>query len=55
MANEFLVARDVSYRYAVRRGVDPVQVLRRFSVSLTEGEFFVSSVRADAGRQPCST
>jgi NitT/TauT family transport system ATP-binding protein len=37
---EFLVARDVSYRYAVRRGEEPVQVLRRFSLSLTEGEFF---------------
>src|SRR5437763_11344775 len=40
MVEDFLVARDVSYRYAVRRGVEPVEVLRRFSVSLTEGEFF---------------
>jgi NitT/TauT family transport system ATP-binding protein len=40
VVEEFLVARDVSYRYAVRRGVEPVQVLRRFSLSLTEGEFF---------------
>ena len=40
VVEEFLVARDVSYRYAVRRGVEPVQVLRRFSVSLMEGEFF---------------
>jgi NitT/TauT family transport system ATP-binding protein len=40
VVEEFLVARDVGYRYAVRRGVEPVQVLRRFSVSLTEGEFF---------------
>ena len=40
MAAEFLVAHDVSYRYAVRRGVESVPVLRRFSVSLTEGEFF---------------
>ena len=40
MAEEFLVARDVSYRYAARRGVEAVSVLQRFSVSLTEGEFF---------------
>src|SRR5437868_4066270 len=40
MVEEFLVAHDVSYRYAVRRGVEPVQVLRRFSLSLTKGEFF---------------
>jgi len=40
VVEEFLVAREVGYRYAVRRGVEPVQVLRRFSVSLTEGEFF---------------
>ena len=40
MAEEFLVARDVSYRYAARRGVEAVSVLERFSVSLTEGEFF---------------
>ena len=40
MVEDFLVARDVSYRYAVRRGVEPVEVLRRFSVSLTQGEFF---------------
>ena len=40
MVDEFLVARDVSYRYAVRRGVEPVEVLHRFSVSLTRGEFF---------------
>ena len=40
MVEELLVAREVSYRYAVRRGAEPVQVLRRFSVSLMEGEFF---------------
>ena len=40
MVEELLVARDVSYRYAVRRGIEPAQVLRRFSVSLMEGEFF---------------
>ena len=40
MVEEFLVARDVSYRYAARRGVEPVSVVRRFSVSLVEGEFF---------------
>jgi NitT/TauT family transport system ATP-binding protein len=40
VAEEFLVARDVSYRYAARRGVEAVSVLQRFSVSLTEGEFF---------------
>ena len=40
MAEEFLVARDVSYRYAARRGVEAVPVLQRFSLSLTEGEFF---------------
>ena len=40
MAEEFLVARDVSYRYAARRGVEAVSVLQRFSVSLTQGEFF---------------
>src|SRR5262249_49784858 len=40
VAEEFLVARDVSYRYAARRGVESVSVLQRFSVSLTEGEFF---------------
>jgi NitT/TauT family transport system ATP-binding protein len=40
VVEELLVARDVSYRYAVRRGIEPVQVLRRFSVSLMQGEFF---------------
>jgi len=40
VVEEFLVARDVSYRYAARRGVEPVSVVRRFSVSLVEGEFF---------------
>jgi len=40
VAAEFLVAHDVSYRYAVRRGVESVSVVQRFSVSLTEGEFF---------------
>jgi NitT/TauT family transport system ATP-binding protein len=40
VVEEFLVARDVSYQYAARRGVEPVSVLRRFSVSLKEGELF---------------
>jgi NitT/TauT family transport system ATP-binding protein len=40
VAAEFLVARDVSYRYVARRGVDSVAVLSHFAVSLTEGEFF---------------
>jgi NitT/TauT family transport system ATP-binding protein len=40
VVEDFLVARDVSYRYAARRGVEPVEVLHRFSVSLREGEFF---------------
>src|SRR5712672_2391799 len=40
MVEDFLVARDVNYRYTVRRGVEPVEVLRRFSLSLTQGELF---------------
>jgi NitT/TauT family transport system ATP-binding protein len=37
---EFLVAQDVSYRYAARRGVDSVPVLSHFNLGLIEGEFF---------------
>jgi NitT/TauT family transport system ATP-binding protein len=40
LAAEFLVARDVSYRYAARRGEQSASVLSHFSVSLDEGEFF---------------
>jgi NitT/TauT family transport system ATP-binding protein len=40
VAAEFLVARDVSYRYAARRGVQSAPVLSHFSVSLDEGGFF---------------
>ncbi len=40
MAQDFLVARDVSYRYAARRGAQPPAVLSNFAVALTEGEFF---------------
>jgi NitT/TauT family transport system ATP-binding protein len=40
VAQDFLVARDVSYRYAARRGVQPPEVLSNFEVALTEGEFF---------------
>ena len=40
MAAEFLVAQDVSYRYAARRGVESPAVLARFALSVTEGEFF---------------
>jgi len=40
VAAEFLVAQDVSYRYAARRGVDAAPVLANFALSLTEGEFF---------------
>ena len=40
MAQDFLVARDVTYRYAARRGVQPPEVLANFEVALTEGEFF---------------
>jgi NitT/TauT family transport system ATP-binding protein len=39
-ACDFLVAHDVTYRYATRRGIAPVPVLSHFSVSLVEGEFF---------------
>jgi NitT/TauT family transport system ATP-binding protein len=40
VAQDFLVARDVSYRYAARRGVQPPEVLSNFEAALTEGEFF---------------
>jgi NitT/TauT family transport system ATP-binding protein len=40
VAQEFLVARDVSYQYAARRGVQPPAVLSHFELALTEGEFF---------------
>ena len=40
MAAEFLVAQDVGYRYAARRGVESPAVLARFALSVTEGEFF---------------
>jgi NitT/TauT family transport system ATP-binding protein len=40
VAQDFLVARDVSYRYAARRGAQPPAVLSNFAVALTEGEFF---------------
>jgi NitT/TauT family transport system ATP-binding protein len=40
VAQDFLVARDVSYRYAARRGVQSPEVLSNFAVALTEGEFF---------------
>jgi NitT/TauT family transport system ATP-binding protein len=40
LAAEFLVAHDVSYRYATRRGAQSAAVLSQFAVSLTEGEFF---------------
>jgi hypothetical protein len=46
VVEEFLVARDVSYRYATRRGVEPVPVLRRFSLSLMEGEFNLKTTKA---------
>jgi NitT/TauT family transport system ATP-binding protein len=39
-ACDFLVAHDVTYRYAARRGIAPVPVLSHFSVALVEGEFF---------------
>jgi NitT/TauT family transport system ATP-binding protein len=37
---ELLVAREVSYRYAARRGMAPVPVLSRFNLAVCEGEFF---------------
>jgi NitT/TauT family transport system ATP-binding protein len=40
VAADFLVAHDVSYRYAGRKGEQSVPVLSHFSVSLTKGEFF---------------
>jgi NitT/TauT family transport system ATP-binding protein len=40
VASDFLVAHDVTYRYAARRGIAPIAVLSHFSVGLTEGEFF---------------
>jgi NitT/TauT family transport system ATP-binding protein len=40
VGQDFLVARDVSYRYAARRGAQPPAVLSNFAVALTEGEFF---------------
>jgi NitT/TauT family transport system ATP-binding protein len=40
VAAEFLVAREVSYRYAGRRGIAPVPVLSNFSLGLEESEFF---------------
>jgi NitT/TauT family transport system ATP-binding protein len=40
VAQEFLVARDVSYRYPTRRGVQTPPVVANFAVALTEGEFF---------------
>jgi NitT/TauT family transport system ATP-binding protein len=40
VASDFLVAHDVTYRYAARRGIQPVPVLSHFSVGLVEGEFF---------------
>jgi NitT/TauT family transport system ATP-binding protein len=40
VAADFLVAQDVSYRYAARRGEESAAVLAHFTVSLTEGEFF---------------
>src|SRR6476660_1010756 len=40
MAAEFLMARDVSFQYAPKRGMPAPPVLAHFTVSLTEGEFF---------------
>jgi NitT/TauT family transport system ATP-binding protein len=40
VGTEFLVAQDVSYRYAARRGVEAVPVLSHFNLGLVEGEFF---------------
>src|SRR5467141_584489 len=40
VASDFLVARDVTYQYAARRGIQPVPVLSHFSLGLVEGEFF---------------
>jgi len=37
---EFLVAQDVTYRYAARRGVEAVPVLSHFNLGLVQGEFF---------------
>jgi NitT/TauT family transport system ATP-binding protein len=37
---EFLVASEVTYRYAARRGIEPVLVLSRLNLGLFEREFF---------------
>ncbi len=40
MTADFLVARDVSYHYPARRGVQPAPVLSHLDLALREGEFF---------------
>src|SRR3954468_7556621 len=40
VASDFLVAHDVTYAYASRRGIQSVPVLSRFSLEMVEGEFF---------------
>ena len=40
MSAEFLVAREVSYRYPGRRGIQPAPVLSHLDLALCEGEFF---------------
>jgi NitT/TauT family transport system ATP-binding protein len=40
VAEDFLVAHDVSYRYAGRRAESSAPVLSHFSLGLTRGEFF---------------
>ena len=40
MAEDFLVAHDVSYRYAGRKGEASALVLSHFSLGLTQSEFF---------------
>ena len=40
MSAEFLVARDVSYQYPGRRGIQPAPVLSHLDLALREGELF---------------
>src|SRR6202521_695001 len=40
MTTEFLVARDVSYQYPGRRGIQPAPVLSHLHLALREGELF---------------
>src|SRR5258706_2183811 len=40
MPEDLLIARDVSFHYAVRRAVPTPPVLAQFNLALTAGEFF---------------